>query len=47
VYLIYQYGFQFFQVGPASAASVITFLGFLALTYLQVRYVERFVHYGH
>jgi sn-glycerol 3-phosphate transport system permease protein len=47
VYLIYQYGFQFFQVGPASAASVITFLGFLVLTYLQITYLERFVHYGH
>jgi ABC-type sugar transport system permease subunit len=46
MYLIYQYGFQFFQIGPASAASVITFLGFLALTCLQLKYVERFVHYG-
>lgn len=46
MYLIYQYGFQFFQVGPASAASVVTFLVFLALTYLQLRYLERFVHYG-
>lgn len=46
IYLIYQYGFQFFQVGAASAASVFTFLGFLVLTYLQLRYLERFVHYG-
>jgi len=46
MYLIYQYGFQFFQIGPASAAAVLTFLGFLLLTYLQVRYLERFVHYG-
>ena len=46
MYLIYQYGFQFFQIGPASAASVLTFFGFLLLTYLQVRYIERFVHYG-
>jgi sn-glycerol 3-phosphate transport system permease protein len=46
MYLIYQYGFQFFQIGPASAASVLTFSGFLLLTYVQVKYVERFVHYG-
>ncbi len=46
MYLIYQYGFQFFQVGPASAASVLTFLGFLVLTCLELRYLERFVHYG-
>jgi sn-glycerol 3-phosphate transport system permease protein len=46
MYLIYQYGFQFFQIGPASAASVITFLGFMLLTFLQVKYVERFVHYA-
>jgi len=46
MYLIYQYGFQFFQIGPASAAAVLTFLGFLALTYFQLTYVERFVHYG-
>ena len=46
MYLIYQYGFEFFQIGPASAASVLTFLGFLLLTYLQVKYVERFVHYA-
>jgi sn-glycerol 3-phosphate transport system permease protein len=46
IYLIYDYGFRFFQVGPASAASIITFLGFLTLTFLQLKYVERFVHYG-
>lgn len=46
MYLIYEYGFKFFQIGPASAASVLTFLGFLFLTCVQLRYVERLVHYG-
>lgn len=45
VYLIYQYGLQFFNVGYASAVAVIVFVAFLACTAVQVRLLERVVHY--
>ncbi|MGH2362818.1 MAG: carbohydrate ABC transporter permease, partial [bacterium] len=45
VYLIYQYGFQFFQTGIASAMAVLMFVALLAATWTQFRLLERFVHY--
>lgn len=45
VHLIYQFAFSFFKTGYAAAASVVTFLGFLALIFLQARVMERRVYY--
>ncbi|MDQ7828051.1 MAG: sugar ABC transporter permease [Armatimonadota bacterium] len=45
VYLIYDYGFQFFQTGLASAVAVVMFVAFLGATWAQFRLLERFVHY--
>jgi len=45
VFIIYEYGFQFFQTGLASAAAVLMFAAFLAFTWIQFRLLERFVHY--
>jgi multiple sugar transport system permease protein len=44
-YYIYQNAFQFFQMGYASAISVVLFLLLLVLAYLQFRVSERRVHY--
>lgn len=46
VYYLYQQGFEFFQIGSASAVSVIVFVATAALTWVQFRFGERFVHYG-
>ena len=46
VYLIFQYGFQFFETGTASALATMVFLLFMAATLVQQRLLERFVHYG-
>ncbi|MEA5002869.1 MAG: sugar ABC transporter permease [Christensenella sp.] len=44
VYLIYQYGFQFFQTGRAAAVAIISLIIFLLVLYLQKR-LEKRVHY--
>lgn len=46
LYYLYERGFRFFQVGQASAVSVVVVLAVMTLTYLQFRFVERHVHYG-
>lgn len=46
VYLIFQYGFQFFETGIASALATLVFLLFIAATLIQQKLLERFVHYG-
>jgi ABC-type sugar transport system permease subunit len=46
IYYLYQQGFQYFQIGAASAVAVIVFLATVLLTWLQFRFVERHVHYG-
>ncbi len=46
VYYLYEQGFQYFQIGAASAVSVILFLATVLLTWVQFRFVERHVHYG-
>lgn len=46
VYYLYQQGFRFFQIGAASAVSILVFLATILLTWLQFRFVERHVHYG-
>jgi sn-glycerol 3-phosphate transport system permease protein len=45
VYLIFQYGFQFFETGPASALATLVFLLFTGVTLAQQRLLEKFVHY--
>jgi sn-glycerol 3-phosphate transport system permease protein len=46
IYLVYVYAFKFFNVGLASTGAVLLFAVFLLITFLQLRYVERYVHYG-
>ena len=46
IYYLYQQGFQYFQIGAASAVAVIVFIATCLLTWLQFKYVERHVHYG-
>ena len=45
VYSIYLDAFQNFQLGFASAQAMVLFVLILALTLIQFRYLERFVHY--
>jgi multiple sugar transport system permease protein len=46
VYYIYQNGFQFYQMGYASAAAMVLFLIVLAFTLIQYKLQRRWVHYG-
>ncbi|MCC6867899.1 MAG: sugar ABC transporter permease [Burkholderiales bacterium] len=46
VYYLYEQGFRMFQIGSASAVSLLIFVGTAILTWVQFRYVERRVHYG-
>ncbi len=46
IYYLYQQGFQFFQIGAASAVAVIVFVATCILTWIQFKFVERHVHYG-
>ncbi|UUZ86041.1 sugar ABC transporter permease [Paenibacillus sp. P26] len=45
VFLIYQYGFQFFKSGLASATAILTFFTFLLLIIVQAFYLERRAYY--
>lgn len=45
VYTVYQYAFQFFRSGLASAVSVLTFIAFSGLIIFQSLVMERRVHY--
>jgi ABC-type sugar transport system permease subunit len=46
VYYLYEQGFRIFQIGSASAVSLLIFVGTAILTWVQFRFVERHVHYG-
>ncbi len=46
VYYLYQQGFQYFQIGAASAVAIIVFAVTCLLTWVQFKFVERHVHYG-
>ncbi|HHT89977.1 MAG: carbohydrate ABC transporter permease [Limnochordia bacterium] len=46
IYLVYQFAFQFFNTGLASATALITFLLFVIITALVFYFGERRVHYG-
>jgi multiple sugar transport system permease protein/sn-glycerol 3-phosphate transport system permease protein len=45
LYYLYERGFEFFQIGEASAVALMIFVAVAALTYVQFRFVERHVHY--
>jgi len=46
IYYLYNQGFKYFQIGSASAVSIVIFLATIFITWLQFRFVERHVHYG-
>lgn len=46
IYYLYQQGFKYFQIGAASAVSIIVFFATILLTWVQFRFVEKHVHYG-
>jgi len=46
LYYLYERGFRFFQVGQASAVSVLVVFAVMTLTWAQFRFVERHVYYG-
>jgi multiple sugar transport system permease protein/sn-glycerol 3-phosphate transport system permease protein len=46
VYYLYELGFERTQAGPAGVVAVVMFLVMMALTVLQLRFVERRVHYS-
>lgn len=46
VYYIYQNGFQFYQMGYASAAAMVLFVIVLIMTLVQYALQNRWVHYG-
>ena len=46
VYYLYQQGFKYFQIGNASAVSVIIFVITVLITWLQFRVMEKRVYYG-
>ncbi len=46
LYYLYERGFRFFQVGQASAVSVLVVLAVMTLTWLQFRFVEGRVYYA-
>lgn len=46
IYFLYQSGFRFFQIGTASAVSVIVFVATCILTWVQFKFIENRVHYG-
>ena len=45
LYYLYQEGFQFFDVGEASATALLIFFSVVGVTWLQFRFAERHVHY--
>jgi sn-glycerol 3-phosphate transport system permease protein len=44
-FLVYQYGFQFFKSGLASATSIMTFLAFFVLIIVQAKFMDRRAYY--
>jgi multiple sugar transport system permease protein/sn-glycerol 3-phosphate transport system permease protein len=46
LYYLYERGFEFFDVGGASATALVLFGAVMAVTWLQFRLLERHVHYG-
>ncbi len=45
VYIVYQYGFVFFQTGKAAALAILTMAVFAAFLLLKNRVLDKQVHY--
>ena len=45
VYIVYQYGFIFFQTGKSAAFAIITMFCYMAFLYLKNKYLEKKVYY--
>ena len=45
-YMIYEAGFQYFNIGLASTVATFTFVLFLIITWFQTHFGEKGVHYG-
>ena len=45
IYIVYQYGFTFFQTGKAAAYAVITMFVYMAFLYVKNKYLEKKVYY--
>ena len=45
VYIVYQYGFVFFQTGKAAALAIVTMLVFAVFLVLKHRVLDKRVHY--
>jgi multiple sugar transport system permease protein/sn-glycerol 3-phosphate transport system permease protein len=46
IYYLYQFGFQFFEVGYASSVSVFLFIVLFLITWLQMYVSKKWVHYS-
>lgn len=46
IYYVYEQGFVAFNAGRAAAAAMLLFVMMFGVTWLQLRYTERRVHYG-
>jgi multiple sugar transport system permease protein/sn-glycerol 3-phosphate transport system permease protein len=46
IYYLYEQGFVSFRAGPAGVVTVVMFVIMLLITLIQLRYVERRVHYA-
>lgn len=45
VYVIYQYGFSFFQAGRAAACAIISMILYVILLVIKTKYLDKKVHY--
>ena len=45
VYIVYQYGFIFFQTGKAAAFAILTMLAYGAFLLLKNKYLDKRIHY--
>ncbi|MDD2296380.1 MAG: sugar ABC transporter permease [Sphaerochaetaceae bacterium] len=45
MYVVYEYGFRYFNIGLAATTATLTFLIFVLVTFAQIKVSERMVHY--
>jgi ABC-type sugar transport system permease subunit len=46
LFYLYERGFKFFQAGEASALAILIVSASLLFTWVQMRFGEKWVHYG-
>ncbi|MBU9713683.1 carbohydrate ABC transporter permease [Evansella tamaricis] len=46
LYYMYQHGFQYFDTAYGSAIAVILFLGLITITFVQLKWSKKWVHYS-